>query len=379
MRTISDTIARLSHIKRLRQDFAPSQSPLSPLTQFGTNPGQLRGHYFIPPKFSRNAPLVVVLHGCLQTAASYDHGSGWSKLAAEHGFALLFPEQHRANNPNLCFNWFLREDTRTDWGEVHSIKQMIDRMVSDHQLDSRRIYVTGLSAGGAMAAALLASYPATFAGGGIIAGLAHGVADSIPSAFDRMRGHGLPSNEQLNASLKDASNHIGPWPRLSIWHGSDDRTVVSANATAIVNQWRDVHHLSDRPPTRTTVEGNTCYTWVNDHGQPLVEQYIIHGMGHGTPLDAADGFGIPGPYMIDAGISSTHRIAAFWGIIERRKLSKEPRQPINRGLVTQATWTAPRAGVSANARDGQNASFAAKANTAKSVIEDALRRAGLMK
>jgi poly(hydroxyalkanoate) depolymerase family esterase len=100
-----------------------------------------------------------VLHGCTQTAAGYDHHSGWSKLADDAGFALLFPEQQRANNPNLCFNWFLPQNTTRDSGEALSIRQMIETMVVASDLDRTRIFVNGLSAGGTMAAAMLATYP----------------------------------------------------------------------------------------------------------------------------------------------------------------------------------------------------------------------------
>ncbi|RVD47672.1 PHB depolymerase family esterase, partial [Mesorhizobium sp. M7A.F.Ca.ET.027.03.2.1] len=113
----------------------------------------------MPADLPDGAPLVVVLHGCTQNAAGYDRHSGWSQLADEGGFALLYPEQQRANNPNLCFNWFLPADTARDRGEVFSIRQMIETMVVAHGLDRKQIFVTGLSAGGAMAAAMIATYP----------------------------------------------------------------------------------------------------------------------------------------------------------------------------------------------------------------------------
>jgi poly(3-hydroxybutyrate) depolymerase len=97
-------------------------------SDFGTNPGNLLMRRFVPDKLGPQAPLVVVLHGGTQSAASYDAGAGWIQLAMLANFAVLLPEQRRINNPNLCFNWFLPEDTRPDQGEVASIKQMVDRM-----------------------------------------------------------------------------------------------------------------------------------------------------------------------------------------------------------------------------------------------------------
>ena len=203
---------------------------LSDVTGFGSNPGALRARLFVPENLPRHAALVVVLHGCTQSAAGYDHGSGWSQLATQEGFAVLFPEQQRANNANLCFNWFVPGDTTRDSGEVLSIHQMIEAAVAAHGLDRKRIFVTGLSAGGAMATAMLAAYPEVFAGGAIIAGLAYGSASTVPEAFDRMRGHGGPSKAELQRLLRAASPHKGPWPRISVWQGSADNTVVPSNA-----------------------------------------------------------------------------------------------------------------------------------------------------
>ena len=109
---ISETIARLAALRASQgfQVLGQGKDRLSNLVNFGTNPGALRARIYIPDEFPDAAPLVVVLHGCTQSAAGYDHGSGWSQLADQEGFALLFPEQQRANNASLCFNWFLPGD-----------------------------------------------------------------------------------------------------------------------------------------------------------------------------------------------------------------------------------------------------------------------------
>jgi poly(hydroxyalkanoate) depolymerase family esterase len=317
MRNLADTVTRLTRL-RAATGFRPRTAPtrLTDLTWSGSNPGALLARVYVPADLPDGAPLVVVLHGCTQTAADYDHGSGWSRLADRHGFALLFPEQQRANNPNLCFNWFLPEDTRRDSGEALSIRQMTDAMVVQRRLDRKRVFVTGLSAGGAMASVMLASYPEVFAGGAVIAGLAYGSAQTMPEAFDRMRGHGAPSEPELAARIRGASTHAGAWPRISVWHGSADATVVSANAESIVGQWRALHGLPHRPTRAELIDGHRRVVWCDADGREVIEHYMIDGMGHGAPVhqDGVDGGSSAGAFMLDAGISSTRRIAAFWDV-----------------------------------------------------------------
>lgn len=314
MRPLSDTVARLTAFRRTAENARPSPGRLAELTGFGSNPGELRAWTHLPHSLPPGAPLVVVLHGCTQSAAGYDSGAGWSHLAEAQGFALLFPEQQTANNGHLCFNWFRPDDTRHGSGEALSIRQMIEYMVLAHGLDGGRIFITGLSAGGAMACTMLAAYPEVFAGGAIIAGLPHGVATSVPQAFDRMRGHGLPAPASLETLVRGASDHDGPWPTLSIWQGDADRTVVPSNADAILDQWRGLHRVGARPARMERIDGAAHEVWCNREGRAVIERYDVPGMGHGTPIDGAEPGEAAGAYMLDAGISSTRRIAQFWGL-----------------------------------------------------------------
>lgn len=283
-------------------------------TAFGSNPGNLRMFTYVPRDLREGAPLVVVLHGCTQTAGGYDFGTGWSGLAERHGFALLLPEQTRANNPNACFAWFSAGDTTRDRGEALSIRQMIAHMAATHRIDRRRIYVTGLSAGGAMASVMLATYPELFAGGAIIAGLPYGCAATVQEAFDAMFQPGPRPARAWGDLVRAASPHAGPWPRISVWHGSADTTVKPDNAEAIVRQWADVHGVSAAPSRETIEGGHRRRVWHDATGAPVIESYTIDGMAHGAPI--GDGVGNAGPFMPDVGISSTARIAAFWGLTE---------------------------------------------------------------
>lgn len=368
--SLHNSLARLAAVgsPTSRSDQASGRG-LAELHGFGSNPGSLRAGYFVPEPLPPGAPLVVVLHGCTQTATGYDHGSGWSRLAAELGFAVLLPEQQRANNPNLCFNWFSPRDSARDAGEALSIRQMVAAMQALHGTDPQRVFVTGLSAGGAMAAVMLATYPEVFAGGAVIAGLPFGIARSVPEALERMRGQGIAHQRRLAELVRNASDHSGPWPTLSVWHGSADQTVSLNNAQALVDQWRILHGAPEAPDRVEMVDGHQRRRWLSADGQPLIEDYLIGGMGHGTPLStSADGGGeVAGAHMLEAGISSTRRIAGFWGIGDpAARRSVRPRQA---GGQVKA---APRAAAA-------NAGAKPAPAGIRKTIEDALRAAGLIR
>lgn len=294
-----------------------ASSPLEEVTGFGDNPGNLRMFAFVPAQLQKPRALVVVLHGCGQTAASYDLGAGWSTLARHYGFALVMPEQQRINNGNTCFNWFNAEDTARDSGEARSIREMIAHMVATHRIDPRRIYITGLSAGGGMTSVMLATYPEVFAAGAVIAGLPYGIASNLREALDGMFHSPARPERELGDFVRRASNHRGPWPKISVWHGSADRTVNPGNASEIVKQWLDLHDLPSTPMAETNVDGYPRQAWWNKDGETLVESYAITGMAHGTPLGLADNdqrYGVEGAFLIEAGISSSYHIAKFFGL-----------------------------------------------------------------
>jgi poly(hydroxyalkanoate) depolymerase family esterase len=299
-------------------DRSPVGTPLEEVDIFGANPGNLRMFKYLPAGLAAaNPPLVVVLHGCTQTAAGYDLGAGWSTLADRFGFALLLPEQQRSNNPNGCFNWFQAGDIERGRGEACSIRQMVDKMVSDHGIDTARVFVTGLSAGGAMTSVLLATYPEVFAGGAIVAGLPYGAATNVQQAFQTMSQCPPRSAHAWGDLVRAASSHDGPWPRVSVWHGGADATVIPSNAREIVKQWTNVHGLPESSSTQAMVDGHPRRVWVNKAGDELIESFTITNMAHGTPLatgKADNECGAAGPFLLEVGISSSYHIAKFFGL-----------------------------------------------------------------
>lgn len=368
MRSLSDTLGRLQRLSRGLPEHLPTSKRLNVLGSFGSNPGQLSAWIYVPESVGRGAPLVVVLHGCTQNAAGYDESSGWSRLAEDHGFLLLYPEQQRLNNPSLCFNWFSPDDAARDKGEALSIRQMVEAVQCRYGTDPQRVFVTGLSAGGAMAAVMLATYPEVFDGGAVIAGLPFGVASSIPEAFDRMRGHRRPQPAALADLVRAASPHTGKWPTLSVWHGSADQTVDQSNASALVEQWRSLHGAPKKPSRSDLVHGHAHRVWVDSEGREAIEEYSIAGLGHGTPLDTGGTRHREqaAPFMLEAGISSTRLISRFWGIVTDEA---EEKVPLFRAVHD------------GNAEPRPQPDRLARINQAgvQKTIEDALRSAGLMK
>jgi poly(hydroxyalkanoate) depolymerase family esterase len=270
---------------------------------------------YVPALAAPKAPLVVVLHGCTQTASAYADHAGWRQLADHHGFALLCPEQQTSNNAKRCFNWFLADDTARMGGECQSIAEMINFMVHSGRVDPSRVFVTGLSAGGAMAAAMLATYPEMFAGGSIVAGLPYGAAHNVQGAFEAMFQPRAESGKARGQRVRRASRHEGSWPPIAIWHGDQDRTVVPANAEELAKQWLDVHGITGAGETRR--EGRVTHTrWSDGAGLQAVDLYMIGGMAHGAPISVAgrEACGHAAPFLLDVGISSSLTMAQEWGL-----------------------------------------------------------------
>jgi len=231
--------------------------------------------------------LVVALHGCTQNAASYALGSGWWQIAEANNFALLLPEQSDRNNPGLCMRWYEPAQTKREYGEVAAIAAMIHEAIARHNLNPARIYITGLSAGGAMTMALLACYPELFAAAAPLAAVPFAAATDMSSGFSAMSGRNLPPTAALTEAHRDAGPRSARPLPLSLWHGLADDRVAPACSHAIADVWTSL-------------------------GWPL-ETHYIPKLGHAQPIGP---LGVPSPYFLPGFIDSTQEIARFFDLLK---------------------------------------------------------------
>ncbi|WP_164021526.1 PHB depolymerase family esterase [Pyxidicoccus trucidator] len=318
-----------------------TRSPLTQVTGFGTNPGNLLMYRHVPTGMPANAPLVVVLHGCTQTAAGME-GSGWSAAANHYKFYAVYPQQQGANNSASCFNWFLSGDISRGQGEALSIIQMVDAMKAAYSIDSSRVYVAGFSAGAYMAPALLAAYPDVFSAGSINAGGPYRCALSSNEGFNCMNP-GVDKTPAAWGDLVRSANtgYTGARPRVSLWHGTSDFTVRPMNMTEAMEQWTNVHGIDQTADTTETVAGFPHKVYRNGSGTALVETWELTNMGHGVAIDAQYSFpggstacGAIGAYLSDVNICAVYYQAQFFGLT---------------GAVTPGDTTPPTVNVTAPA------------------------------
>ncbi|MET8615281.1 extracellular catalytic domain type 1 short-chain-length polyhydroxyalkanoate depolymerase [Streptomyces misionensis] len=297
---------------------AAAAGTLTQVTAFGSNPGNLAMYEYAPSNLPAHAPLVVALHGCTQSASDYHTHSGWQKFADQWGFAVVYPQTSSANNSLSCFNWFdSTKDTRGK-GEAASVMQMVDTAVAQYGSDRGRIFVTGLSAGGGMAADLLADYPDVFAGGSVDSGLPAQCATTLTAASGCQSGSQNLTPKQWGDKVRNSyPGYSGPWPRVAIWQGTADTTVNQVNGTELRDQWTDVWGIGQTASSTRSLTGGTTESLYDDStGKPAVALFSISGMTHGlavNPGSGADQCGSTGAYYLDY-ICSSYHTALFWGL-----------------------------------------------------------------
>jgi poly(hydroxyalkanoate) depolymerase family esterase len=296
----------------------PSQRySLTEVNNFGTNPGDLRMFKYVPSRGRSPSALVVAIHGCAQNAQDFADHSGWPELANRMGFLLVFPQQSITNNPARCFNWFQAKNSKRDSGEALSIDQMVERMKADYRVDLRRIYVTGLSAGGAMTSIMLATYPEVFAGGAIMSGVPYSCATTLSQSFSCMQSSVAKTPKDWGDLVRRASRATA-WPIVSIWQGTADKVIAPVNAREELEQWTDVHGISQAPSLTDKVSGYPHQVFSTAAGRAVVEVYSISDMGHGQAVDpgmAPHQCGTAEAFFPDAHICAAYYACKFWGLV----------------------------------------------------------------
>lgn len=284
---------------------------------FGTNPGRLVMKSFLPANLPKKPALVVVLHGCGQTPESLDAASGFSRLATDRGFVILYPEQTRSNNSQLCFNWFRPSAVARDRGELLSIKQMIEHASQRHKINANRVFIVGLSAGGAMTAVLLATYPDLFAGAAIVGGMPVGAVRDAMSALRAMKSGAAAPTDGWGRRITTISPKPRLWPPITIWHGTADRVVNPANADASIDQWLGAMSIDRRLGDVQTKAWGHLHSWKAANGS-AVSFYSIEGMAHGLPIKSRGGTQrLKDPFVLATNVSAPVELMRLWGLPRR--------------------------------------------------------------
>ena len=238
--------------------------------------GHLGYKLYVPSRYAgQPLPLVVMLHGCTQSPDDFAAGTRMNDLAEEHLFLVAYPAQSKAANASKCWNWFNAADQQRGRGEPALIAGITREVMDDFAVDQARIYAAGLSAGGAAAAILAATYPDLYAAVGVHSGLACGAARDMAGAFSAMR-QGAPA--QTVSSRPSGQDRI---PTI-VFHGDGDKTVNAVNGTQVIEQAAGGATLQSTI-VHGEAPGGIAYTrtiQANHAGRPLLEQWVLHGAGH---------------------------------------------------------------------------------------------------
>jgi poly(hydroxyalkanoate) depolymerase family esterase len=269
---------------------------------FANEAGRRNYKLYVPSRHIGEAlPLLVMLHGCTQSPDDFAAGTRMNELAEEHSFLVAYPAQAQSANISKCWNWFNEGDQRRDHGEPSIIAGITRQIMRDFPIERGRVYIAGLSAGGAAAAIMGMTYPDLYAGIGVHSGLACGAARDMPSAFAAMRQGGA-----ARTGVTRRGEGIVP---TIVFHGDGDNTVNSINGDQIIAQSKAETNLVTSI-SHGKAPGGMSFTrtiQTDDTGQCMLEQWVLHGAGH-----AWSGGSTAGSYTDQRGPDASREMVRFF-------------------------------------------------------------------
>ena len=313
----------------------PLAEPAGSFTRVAfTHPGARHNphhyHLFVPPGATANTPmpLVLMLHGCTQNPVDFATGTGMNNAAAPANALVLYPEQPHSANPNGCWNWFRPGDQHRGSGEPALLVAMLHNVMARHPVDAQRVYVAGMSAGGAMAALLGREYPDVFAAVGVHSGLQAGAAHNVMGALSAMKNGAKPGAAAARqaASTRPATGPTLPPPPMIVFHGDADPTVHAHNGEQLIQATLTALATAPgagRAPLATVHKGQsshgqgytrTVYSVVGEApadkaspSQVVAEHWVLQGAGH-----AWAGGHAGGSHTDPRGVNATQEMLRFF-------------------------------------------------------------------
>lgn len=286
--------------------------------QFSNDAGTRAYKVYVPAGMSGVQPAVIVmLHGCTQAADDFAAGTQMNRLADEHGFLVVYPEQAAHANTSRCWNWFQPRDQLRGAGEPSLIAGIVRAVAQRHDADPRRIFVAGLSAGAAMALVLGETYPDLFAGVGAHSGLPYASAHDISSALAAMKGgrSGLPGLKEAAGAAATSRRTAGQAVPVIVFHGDRDHTVQPTNAERIVQQAQEAHgdlHVSVQVGVAPGGRRFSRTLHADADGRAPIEHWTLHGAGH-----AWSGGHASGSYTDASGPDASAEMVRFFMALPR--------------------------------------------------------------
>ena len=268
-----------------------------------TAAGSLEYKLWIPSVYKKEkaVPLVLMLHGCTQNAEEFASLSGMNELSEKNSFLVVYPEQSGTANPLKCWNWFDPKHQSRDAGEPALIAAVIQDVRASSNVDNQKVFVVGISAGGAMAVVMGATYPDIFAGVGVIAGAEFKAATSVQGGLAAMKSGGPDPNQQGLLAFESISKSTPPLKGripLIVFQGAKDPYVNPINADQLITQWAQTNDYLDDQKDNDSVSvkpaneskgvvpngyGYTKYIYNDSKGRLLMEKWIVDDLGHAWP------------------------------------------------------------------------------------------------